>query len=50
MKNFLRNLRIGEKIGLSFGLVGLLFLGVMWQYHTTYGRSPPGREKLPARA
>ncbi len=26
-------LRIGEKIGLSFGLVGLLFLGVIWHYH-----------------
>ena len=39
MKNFLRNLRIGEKIGLSFGLVGLLFLGVIWQYHTTLNQS-----------
>lgn len=28
-------LRIGEKIGLSTGLVGLLFLGVIWQYHTS---------------
>ncbi len=27
--------RIGEKIGLSFGLVGVLFLGVIWQYHET---------------
>jgi methyl-accepting chemotaxis protein len=26
-------LRIGEKIGLSFGFVGLLFLAVIWQYH-----------------
>jgi methyl-accepting chemotaxis protein len=28
-------LRIGEKIGLSFGVVGLLFLGVIWQYDAT---------------
>jgi PAS domain S-box-containing protein len=39
MKNFLRNLRIGEKIGLSFGFVGLLFLGVIWQYHATLNQS-----------
>ena len=30
-----RKLRIGEKIGFGFGVVGLLFLGVIWQYHTT---------------
>ncbi len=35
----LRKLRIGEKIGLSFGLVGLLFLAVIWQYHSTLERS-----------
>ena len=34
-----KKLRIGEKIGLGFGLVGLLFLGVIWQYHTTLNRS-----------
>ncbi len=28
-------LRIGEKIGLSFGVVGLLFLLVIWRYHIT---------------
>jgi methyl-accepting chemotaxis protein len=28
-------LRIGEKIGLSFGVVGLLFLLVIWRYHVT---------------
>ena len=28
-------LRIGEKIGLGFGLVGLLFLLVIWRYHHT---------------
>ncbi|MCB1859679.1 MAG: HAMP domain-containing protein [Gammaproteobacteria bacterium] len=26
---------IGEKIGFGFGFVGLLFLGVIWQYHGT---------------
>jgi len=28
-------LRIGEKIVLGFGAVGLIFLGVIWLYHTT---------------
>jgi HAMP domain. len=28
-------LRIGEKIGLAFALVGLLFIGVVWHYHQT---------------
>ncbi|MDJ0947293.1 MAG: hypothetical protein QNJ94_00070 [Alphaproteobacteria bacterium] len=32
-------LRIGEKVGLSFGFVGLLFLAVIWQYHATLQRS-----------
>jgi HAMP domain-containing protein/CHASE3 domain sensor protein len=35
MGKFSRKLRIGEKIGFGFGAVGLLFLGVIWQYHTT---------------
>lgn len=35
MKKLLNNLRLGEKIGISFGLVGLLFLGVIGQYHNT---------------
>ena len=26
-------LRIGEKIGLGFALVGLLYLAAIWQYH-----------------
>lgn len=30
-----RKLRIGEKIGIGFGIVGVLFLGVIWQYHNT---------------
>ncbi len=35
MGNLFRKLRIGEKIGFGFGAVGLLFLGVIWQYHAT---------------
>jgi HAMP domain-containing protein len=30
-------LRIGEKLGLGFGLVGLLFVGVLWHYQQTLG-------------
>jgi len=46
MKNLLRNMRIGEKIGFSFGLVGLLFLAVIWQYHTTLNRSISDYQRL----
>ncbi len=35
MKTLLNSLRIGEKIGISFGFVGLLFLGVIGQYYIT---------------
>lgn len=35
MKRLYMQFRIGEKIALSFGLVGLLLLGVIWQYHQT---------------
>ena len=35
MGKWSRKLRIGEKIGFGFGIVGLLFLGVIWQYHNT---------------
>ncbi len=35
MSNWLTKFRIGEKIGFGFGVVGLLFLGVIWQYHNT---------------
>lgn len=35
MKKLFAKLRIGEKIGIGFGLVGLLFLGVIWQYQQT---------------
>lgn len=30
-----KNMKIGAKISLSFGLVGILFLLVLWQYHST---------------
>jgi len=39
MKKIANKLRIGEKIGLGFGLVGLLFLVVIWQYHFTFNQS-----------
>jgi PAS domain S-box-containing protein len=39
MGNLFNKLRIGEMIGLSFGLVGLLFLGVIWKYHSTLEQS-----------
>lgn len=39
-------LRVGEKIGFGFGLVGILFLGVIWQYHATLFRSLDDYQKL----
>lgn len=33
MDHFANRLRIGEKIGLGFALVGLLYLAAIWQYH-----------------
>ena len=39
-------LRIGEKIGLSFGLVGLLFLGVIWHYHHSLQQVVADYERL----
>ncbi len=39
MKRLYMQLRIGEKIAASFGLVGVLFLLVIWQYHETLNRS-----------
>ncbi|MCU7918757.1 MAG: hypothetical protein KZQ95_10415 [Candidatus Thiodiazotropha sp. (ex Epidulcina cf. delphinae)] len=39
-------LRIGEKIGFGFGLVGLLFLGVIWQYHDTLRQSLADYQRL----
>lgn len=35
MHKLITHLRIGEKIGIGFGIVGLLFLGVIWQYQDT---------------
>ena len=46
MVRFLNNLRIGEKIGLGFGLVGLLFLGVIWQYQMTLKQSLSDYQRL----
>ncbi|MEO5342575.1 MAG: hypothetical protein H7842_04440 [Gammaproteobacteria bacterium SHHR-1] len=37
--NLFIQLRIGEKIGLGFGLLGLLFLGVIWQTQQTLNLS-----------
>lgn len=34
MKKLATRFRIGEKIVLGFGAVGLIFLGVIWYYHT----------------
>jgi len=39
-------LRISEKIGFGFGIVGLLFVGVIWQYHNTLQRSLAGFHDL----
>ena len=46
MVRFFNNLRIGEKIGLSFGLVGLLFLGVIWQYQMSLKQSLSDYQRL----
>jgi CHASE3 domain sensor protein len=35
MIKFSSKLRIGERLGLGFGLVGVLFIGVVWHYHHT---------------
>ena len=35
MDKLFSKLRIGEKIGLGFALVGLLFVGAVWHYHQT---------------
>jgi hypothetical protein len=31
----LKNLSVGERLGLGFGLIGLLFAIIVWQYHHT---------------
>ncbi|NBD95985.1 MAG: hypothetical protein GVY11_05865 [Gammaproteobacteria bacterium] len=35
MKKLANRFRIGEKIVLGFGAIGLIFLGVIWYYHTS---------------
>ncbi|MBF0460831.1 MAG: methyl-accepting chemotaxis protein [Magnetococcales bacterium] len=30
----MKDLPVGTKLGLGFGITGLLFMGVVWQYHT----------------
>lgn len=46
MRKLFVKLRIGEKIGIGFGLVGLLFLGVIWQYHQTLQRALTDYQQL----
>ena len=46
MKQLSSKLRIGEKIGLGFGLVGVIFLAVIWQYHDTLQRSLDDYQRL----
>lgn len=46
MKRLFVQLTIGEKIGFSFGFVGMLFLAVIWQYHITLERSLADYQQL----
>jgi methyl-accepting chemotaxis protein len=46
MDNFASRLRIGEKIGLGFALVGLLYLAAIWQYHQGQAALVAGYEHL----
>jgi hypothetical protein len=39
MDKLLIQLRVGEKIAIGVGLVGLLFLGVIWFYQQTLNQS-----------
>ena len=39
MNIIINQLRIGEKMALGFGLVGIIFLVVIWQYHSTLKQS-----------
>jgi HAMP domain-containing protein len=41
-------LRIGEKIGLGFGAVGLIFLSVIWYYHLTLNKVVEDYQRLNA--
>lgn len=44
--NLYKNMKIGAKIGLSFGLVGVLFLVVLWQYQSTLLNTQSNYEML----
>ncbi|MBL3599765.1 MAG: HAMP domain-containing protein [gamma proteobacterium endosymbiont of Lamellibrachia anaximandri] len=46
MSKLTRSFRIGEKIGFGFGLVGLIFLLVIWQYHNTLRQSLGDYQRL----
>lgn len=46
MSKISRKLLIGEKIGFGFGLVGLIFLTVIWQYHDTLQQSLSDYQRL----
>ena len=42
----IRKLQISEKISLGFGLVGALFLIVIWQYHVVLGSAMADYQNL----
>ncbi|MGK5091851.1 methyl-accepting chemotaxis protein [Deltaproteobacteria bacterium TL4] len=46
MMNLYKDMKIGTKIGISFGLVGILFIGVIWQYHSTLLTTQSNYERL----
>ncbi len=46
MGKFGSRLRIGEKIGLGFALVGLLYLAAIWQYHQSQQALIRGHDQL----
>jgi HAMP domain-containing protein len=43
---FFENLRIGQKMAAGFGVTGLLFLVVAWQYHGTLQRALDDHDRL----
>jgi len=44
--NTFQDLKIGTKIGVSFGLVGILFIAVIWQYQGTLSETISNYEEL----
>ena len=48
MNKLATRLRIGEKIGLGFGAVGLIFLSVIWYYHLTLNKVVEDYQRLNA--